>query len=249
MASIVQAHLGGNSSQTVGPSSTVTTCTSTYPSPTTSGNLLIACCFYTIDQATGISLPSRSVTFTDSGGNTWSNSVNGGGYTTASTERAASMFLLGNCPVVSSNTLTFSLTLGATSASTYAVKMETVLFEVAGCVASTNYSGHGPLVDNSKGAASTTSTPTVSGLVLASNDVVFFTYIGNSGNVGAGAGYTLGPSTTVAVTGQVEYNLNVTAGTVSAAYAATQAQWGGSAIGFIQAAAATATSSYGFFFG
>jgi hypothetical protein len=223
MMSLLQSVLGSNISGTGTSPFTVGTCTVNLPQTTQAGSLLVIFAASTThSHTTGqVELPNAvpSISGIPNGnwrgpaGNLWHDSgrTNGG---------QANILFIANAPSIPAGTainVTFSY---PGSGITYDGVCEFAFYEFSGI-----YQTPSPLtapVDTSRSlnfdnpATPTTGTPTVNASTnystTVNNDLVIVGFAGNSGNVSAGTGYTLGLNMTAAGTAQMQYAFNVPSG-------------------------------------
>lgn len=149
-----------------------------------------------------------------------------------------------NAPSVSSGTNTtfqcgFSGSFGTKT-------VEFALLEFSGCSQAAFAGG----VDAEHSASGASGTPNSGTLSTTGTDLIMGVMVGNSGTITQGAGYTLGPTMTAVTFGQMQYRLNVPAGSISTAWVGSESNWGAYSAAILpQTAVATSNNSYGFFFG
>jgi hypothetical protein len=150
-----------------------------------------------------------------------------------------------NAPAISSGTATtFSYASGGNGGTK---TVEFALFEFSGVSQTAGAGG----VDNSGNTSGAASTPNPGNLTTTASDLLVAIYAGETGLISAGSGYALGPNPVAVQFGQVQYALNVTAGTIATAFSGgTETQWGAAAIAFLPSVpSSSGNNSYGFYFG
>jgi hypothetical protein len=220
--------------------------TGSFSSNTTAGNLLVLIAYYNqaVTSGSGFAPANFSVT-----GVSWGTVQASGGYDAAPHRSSSGIFFVGNAASVLSSAVTTATITANPSSANGTLAIEFAMFEFSGIAASASQVTGGALVDtkNTKGSQ-TSSVPDQGTITTSKTDLIITWFIGNSGNDSAGAGYTLGPNMLVATTGQMQYQLNVPAGSAATAFSGSQSNWGGGAMSF-KAPASTPGRSYGFFFG
>jgi hypothetical protein len=240
--SLVQSTLGGHNSGTFGSGGGTLSCTGSFPSNTVAGNFIVAVCFTTSTgnfNAINISSAFTGASLNASGGfQVQQNSPLWKG--------SGIFFTTGNIASISSSTtLTYTATIGGISTGTATVTAEFCLFEFSGCLQSNN-----PViyVDNANSGTGTSSTPNLGTLSTTASDLLLGAFVGFTGNISAGSGYTLGQTMSSVQFAQVQYALNVS-GTPPTSWSGTEAKWAAFAYAILPAASAparTQVSTFGF---
>jgi len=242
--SLLQSGRGSSVSATGTVPFTVGTATYTLPQATQAGSLLIihhagTAHSHTAGQFEGpsaaISIPGLG-SFSSPAGNQWKEGTN-------TTGGIADIDYLANAASVPMGTVvsvTFSM---PGSGVTYDVTGEFYFYEFAGVVTSS------PVEVAHSFNSPNTGVPTQNNLTTVNTDLIMVGYAGSDSNAAAGSGYTIGSSMLVSVYSEVQYILNQSPGTFTTSFGSgSQTHFGGFAVAF-KAAAVTANSSYGFFFG
>src|ERR1700675_962112 len=152
---LVQSALGGNNSGsfTSGAGGT-TVCTGTFGSNTTLGNLLVVVCYHKQVVTSGIGF-AGAISSVSTPGVTWSASLVTNGFDSSPNRQGVTMFACGNCPAISSGTLTtFTITNTVSSANGSEV-IEFALYEFSGVSnVFTNYNNGQGLINTKSGTSS-----------------------------------------------------------------------------------------------
>jgi hypothetical protein len=226
---LVQSALGGNVSGTAGTTpTTLTTSAAGFSSNTTAGNVLVCVVFgrYTSTHSgffSGLNFltpVTMGITWVAAVGPSWNDSTNttGGG---------AQIFYAANAPSISSSTTTTVQIQSSGSGSQVGGPMsgEFMLYEFSGVA-------HSSPIDTFRSPAHSTGTPNPGTMVTSKTDLIMSIFSGDSGNISAGPGYSLGINATVPTTGQLQYELNVAPGSVATAFSGSQTNYGASAVAF-----------------
>lgn len=241
-AILVQSALGTNQSGSFTTSGGVLflNCTATFPSNTTVGSLLVLIAYHNQHRTSGSGFAPAS--FVISGGVTW-NSLLSAGFDGTADRQNSTLFFRGNSPSVSSGTtITAQLqTSGGAGAANGTEVAEFAIYEFSGLVASNSTVVGGALIDtNSTRSSQTGGSPSTVNLTTTVSDLVLAFFKGNSSNDTAGTGYALGQNMVAATAGQMQYNGNVSSGSISTAFVGAQTNWGCAAVAFKLAAATDA---------
>ena len=234
-------NLGGTVTITAGP-------------VTTSAGSFLVMVGYTSAQATVNAVETVSPNAPTGGaGLTWRGAYTGSFLSGTTNRGGAAIFWVGNAPAQTS--VTFSMLVGAgggTSGSTGSFVGECAFYEFTGVAASNNQTLGGPILDAQGQLLSQTSgTPHTANLTTSLTDLIIVASAATGSALSAGSGYTLGLSTTAlsGVIGQLQYALNVAAGSIATSYlSGTPANWGAVSLA-LKPPPATGNNSYGFFFG
>lgn len=232
--SLVQSKAGGSASVTGPATVTATTNSVGFSTPTTPGSLLV-CIGYSTCSSPTVSPGAPAFNLPSTPGFTWT-PISGGpwGQGLPSTGGRVGLWYIPNAASMSSAT---SLTASIVGIGfTVTVNVEFELYEFSGVAASSPIDVTG---FSSNQAGGSPQAPVGGSITTSATDLVIVAFSGNSANISAGAGYTLGINATVATTGQTQYQLNVPAGAVSTAFTGTQTNWGAIVASFSASTAAT----------
>jgi hypothetical protein len=217
---LVQSVLCGHNSSSFSSTGGILTCTGNFPSNTVAGNFLVGACFSNTTTQTpsmALTLTTPGLTWTPSGGISNSD-VTGGQW-----KGVGQYNFAGNAPSISSSTThTLSVTFG-NAALGYSGAIEFALFEFSGCLQSSSILA---FQDNGTTGTGTSSTPNIGTLTTTNTDLLLGLMVGETGNISAGSGYSLGATMSVMNFGQLQYGLNVPAGNIATAWSGgTEAKW------------------------
>lgn len=224
---LVQSVLGGNATTT----GTTISCTGSFVSTTTSGNLLVTAIWFTSTNATqpgaftvttpGLSWASNGAVAAAGGG------ADGG----TLWKGKCQLTILPNAPSITAGTLT---TVSNGAAGNGGTKiLEFALFEFSGVSKATQAGCLDPPGLSGPNSSGTSSTPNPGNLTTTAADLAISMFSGETGQISAGSGYSLGPSPVAVQFGQIQYQLNTPIGTVATAFSGgTEAAWGACAAAF-----------------
>lgn len=221
---LVQSNRGGAASISGVTPLTATTNAVGFASPTTSGNLLVAIARATSNTTAGA--PSGFLPTTS--GYTWGPKSGGQFFTTPQGGVAALYFIQNATSMPTTTATSWSAAEGGSGVTVTSLKAEFELYEFSGIAAVAS--------DTSANLVSGNATPSTANLVTTATDLIVSFYCGNSAlgtAVAAGTAFTLGFSATLAAVGQMQYQLNVPAGTVTTSFGGSFAgSWACGAIAF-----------------
>jgi hypothetical protein len=246
---LVQSTIGGNGNSAVSSASpNTTTSAAGFSSTTTAGSLLVCVAWYNQTSIAPNLVSSSTLTVSTLGGNTWAVSPNISSSWTASNNRSdggTRLFFIANAPSISAgSTMTANAFYSGVGVLANATQnAEFALFEFSGIALSSP-------VDASRFVVSGTTVGNGNLTTTNTDLIITISQFDPGSNLTAGTGFTLGPNATVASVGQVQYQLNVAAGTTACNFngTATSGQWCAATVAF-KAPAVVASNSYGFFFG
>lgn len=209
-----------------------------FTSPTSAGSLLVLAGWTT---CSGTTASNQNFSNPSTAGITWTFGAQG---TNGGTTFAPSAFFAyaQNAPSIGTSVGTkLVVTNSGFGSATCTYAAEFSLFEFGG-MALTSVLDH---------TSSSSGSTTVTGAIVNSQtDMNFFVYTGSpsGSNLAAGSGFTLGINAVVSTVGQTEYELNVPAGTVTAAFVGSNTRWAGVGASFKggATAAAAVTTTQGF---
>lgn len=221
----VQSALGGSATASVPAHTVLTTSAGGFGIATTPGNFLVCIVWATtVGPSASAAIP---ITAPDFGvGFAWSALATPHYFTTSPRSIGqVAIFYRENAPSVN----TFGTASADSSTGAATLSVEFALLEFSGVALS------GPLVDASAnrdamsgGTPGFTLTTTQSDLII----VAMSADANGGGNIGAGAGFALGPIAIVATIGQVQYQLNSAVGSVPSFFATTEPSWGANLVAF-----------------
>ena len=221
--SLIQQNAGGSATDSSG-SATVTSSAAGFSNPTIPGNFLLLIAWAT---ATGSTSSNPLISNPVTPGFTWTRvATQTNGVITFAP--AVGMWYIPNAPSMATSMHT-TISIAGNSGHSTTQAVEFSLYEFSG-VALTSPVDTFVTPANPAG----TSTPH-SALVTTATDMLVFAYTGGTlgSNLSSGAGYTLGVNSTVAVTGQMEYVISLSAGTNAFTFVGgTKVRWAGVAAAF-----------------
>ncbi len=230
---LVQSNAGGSATGSIVQGGTLTTNAVAFSNSTVAGNLLV-CLAYSTGVGAGVaSLPVINGTYGSSFGSSgastpveaeWKNSSTGAlGFVQIS--------WIGNAPSMNNSTNTITVTTINDGTGTQTLAVEFDLYEFSGVL--------NPLSIqfaqiNVCSVGCTSGTPTVSfGGSTTNTDLILVAQVSQPGaNIAAGSGYILGINATVAVIGQLQYQLNAPAGQTSASFSGSEPKWEATVVTF-----------------
>jgi hypothetical protein len=246
MISLVQSFLGTNGS-TTNTTPFTQTLTATFPNPVTAGHCLVVFAAQNVTATTSGNRETATVLTSVPGGPAanWRGAVGNTVNVSSTQQQQFQILYLQNCPALTtSDSITVSFVFAGSGVS-HTITSEFAVYEFSGVLTAANPSN---VVDTTRSPAASTGTPSAGNIILSFNDLLMAAYTGNTGNIVAGSGYTLGINMTVATFAQLQYQLNVTPGTYATAFVGTESNYGAGAVG-LKAAASTGALAFGSLFG
>lgn len=227
MISLIQSFLGTNGSIT-NTTPFTQTLTATFPNPVTAGHCLVVFAAQNVTAPSSGQRETANVIAAVTGGpaGNWRGAVGQTVNTSSTQQQSFQILYLQNCPAISAgDTITVSFVFAGSGVS-HTITSEFAVYEFSGLGIFANPSN---LVDTFRAPAAGSGTPSAGNIILSFNDLLMAGYSGNTGNILAGSGYTLGINMTVATFAQLQYQLNVTPGTYATAFVGTEANYGAGA--------------------
>lgn len=249
---LVQSALGSNASGTfTSGAGGVTSCTGTFGSTTTLGNLLVVVCYHNQHVTSGFGL-SGAISSVATPGVTWSASLLTNGFDASPNRQGVTIFACGNCPSIAAGTLTtFTLTNTVSSVNGSEI-IEFALYEFSGVSnVFTNYNNGQGLVNTKAGTSSGVSSVPNAGNVTTNKVCLIVSAMkGDTRNTSPGAGFIAGQTMIAATFGQFQYQTDVAAGVNATAFSAlTENNWGSGAVAFQAPTVTSVGVTFGDLFG
>lgn len=238
---LAQSFLGGNNTTTAVTPFNLTA-SATFPSAVAAGS----CIVMHATSKTNVSGSSPTLQPNVTGGPfaNWNNVSTAINISSPAATRTVWIAYLPNSPAITlGDTISAVFVMGGSGVNT------TLLVEFAVYVftgVQTTGSKFSPL-ETSHVLTGTSSTPSTANLVTVNTDLILSAFFGDSGNLSAGSGYTLGTNMTVNTFGSLQYILNQASGSIATAFSGgTETNWAAASMA-LKPAPAVAANSYGFF--
>lgn len=218
---LAQSFLGANGTQT-NVSPFTLSLSSIFPSSVAAGSCIVV--FGSATTNVFSSSPTMNPSVTGGPTANWvSSSGTSINIAAPASTRSCYIYYLQNCPAINAgDSISVPFTVGGSGVSTQ-ITAEFAVYVFTGVLAGANKFSPQDVTRNNNGTAST---PSTTNIVTTKTDLILAGFVGDSGNISAGAGYTLGINMSVATFGQLQYILNQPAGSIATAFSGgTESHW------------------------
>lgn len=236
---LAQSFLGGNGTNTaITPYNLVTS--ATFPNPVAAGSCIV---MYAASK-TNIFNSSPTLQSNVTGGpfTNWNQISTSIAIASPAATRQVWIAYLPNSPAITAgDTITATFVMGGSGINTTLIA-EFAVYVFTGV--QTTGSKFAPL-ETSHVLNGTSSTPSTANLVISNTDLILSAFVGDSGNLSAGTGYTPGINMSVCTFGALQYILNQAPGSIATAFSGgTESNWAASS-GALKPAPPSAGFSFG----
>lgn len=238
---LAQSFLGGNATHTAVTPYTLTA-NATFPSAVAAGSCIVM--HATAKTNVSSSIPALQPNVTGGPFSSWNAASTSINIASPTSTRGVWIAYIPNSPAITlGDTISAAFVMGGSGINTTLL----VEFSVYVFTGVQTTGGKFAPLETSHVNTGTSSTPSTANLVTANTDLILSAFFGDSGNLSAGSGYTLGTNMTVNTFGSLQYILNQSSGSIATAFSGgTETNWAAAAMA-LKPAPAVAANSYGFF--